>query len=571
MLDKRLFAELRSARLSFGAAVTLGVMGGVLLVLQAFLLSRIINRVFLEGAKLADVQRLLVWLVAVVIIRAGAVWLSDVAAHQVSHTIKYRLRHQLFGHLVALGPAYTQHERSGELSNTLSEGIDTLDAYFSEYVPRLTLAALVPITILVVVFPLDFLSGVVLLLTAPLIPFFMILIGKYAGHMTRQRWGILSLLSAHFLDVLQGLTTLKLFGRSHSQQNTIASVSDEFRQATMGVLRVAFLSALVLELLATISTAIVAVQIGLRLLHGHINFEAALFILILAPEFYMPLRALGASVQSATEGTAAAERIFAVLDTSPGITASGAMPPPPFTIRFDRVSYTYGERPALHDITFAIHPGQNIALVGASGSGKSTLAQLLLRFIDPQHGSILINDVQLKATSPDKWRQMVGWVPQSPYLFNDTVRANIELARPAADLEAVITAAKLAHAHDFIQTLPDGYNTRIGEQGARLSGGQAQRLALARAFLRDAPLLILDEATSNLDPEQETLIQDAINRLMEKRTVLTITHRLNTAYQADQIIVLDKGHLVQRGPHATLIEQPGVYRELVQHYTGASL
>lgn len=574
MLNRRLIAVLPLAWLGFGLSVGLGVVGGILLVLQAYFLSRIINRVFLENAALANVENLLVGLLIVVSLRAAAVWGSNTAAHHAARTVKHQLRERLFDHLLRLGPTYTQGERSGELSNTLTEGIEALDTYFSEYVPRLALAVLIPLTILVVVFPLDVLSGVVLLLTAPLIPFFMILIGNVAGRLTRQRWGILSLLNAHFLDVLQGLTTLKLFGRSRSQQQTIATVSDEFRQATMGVLRVAFLSALVLELLATISTAIVAVEIGLRLLYGHIDFEGALFILILAPEFYMPLRALGASFHSGTEGAAAAERIFDILETTPVInkpTAPIVIPTPPFTIRFEGVSYAYEDRPALHDVSFEIHPGQKVALIGASGSGKSTLAQLLLRFIEPQAGTILVNAVSLSAMLPDEWRQMVGWVPQRPYLFNDTVHANIEIAHPGADLEVVIAAAKLAHAHDFIQSLPNGYDTLIGEQGARLSGGQAQRLALARAFLKDAPLLILDEVTSSLDPEQETLIQDAINRLMEQRTVLTITHRLNTAYQADQIIVLHQGRIVQVGTHATLLEQSGIYRDLVQHYTGASL
>ncbi|GIV80748.1 MAG: thiol reductant ABC exporter subunit CydD [Anaerolineae bacterium] len=474
--------------------------------------------------------------------------------------------------MLALGPAYVRDERSGELAHTVTEGIEALHAYVSEYLPQLALAVLVPLAMLAVVFPLDLLSGIVLLLTAPMIPLLMILIGKAANWQSRRQWTQLSRMSAHFLDVLQGLPTLKIFGRSREQAATIAAVSEQFRDATMSVLRVAFLSAFVLEMLATISTAIIAVEIGLRLLYGRMAFDDALFVLILAPEYYLPLRQLGARFHAGVSGVTAAARIFAVLETRPAdcappaVTAPQGVPAPPFDLRFEDVHYAYddGDRPALNGLTLHIPAGQTVALVGPSGAGKSTIAHLLLRFImRPPPDASLVNGRDLCDLPADAWRAQIAWVPQLPYLFDGTVADNIRLGRPDASLDAVIHAAQQAGADGFIRALPDGYDTRIGERGARLSGGQAQRLALARAFLRDAPLVILDEATANLDPETEASILAAMEALRRGRTALVIAHRLHTIRDADQIAVLAGGRVVECGPHAALSAQPGPYRQLL--------
>jgi ATP-binding cassette subfamily C protein CydD len=378
-------------------------------------------------------------------------------------------------------------------------------------------------------------------------------------------------MSAHFLDVLQGLTTLKLFGRSREQAQVIAQISDRFRDATMSVLRIAFLSALALETLATISTAIIAVEIGLRLLYGRIAFDQAFFVLILAPEYYLPLRLLGTRFHAGVSGVAAAGRVFEVLETPAIITeethgsSEWDLTAASQQVTFEAIHYAYadGERPALNGVTFAIPTGRKTALVGPSGAGKSTVVQLLLRFIAPSAGRISAGGVLPERVPADEWRAQIAWVPQLPYLFAGSVADNIRLARPGAPLDDVIRAAQSAHADAFIRELPSGYDTPIGERGARLSGGQAQRIALARAFLKDAPLLILDEATSNLDPDTETLIQDAIRTLMRGRTVLIVAHRLNTVMDADQIVVLDGGRVVEIGTHADLRARDGLYRRLV--------
>ncbi len=346
------------------------------------------------------------------------------------------------------------------------------------------MAVLGPLIILVVVFPLDWLTGLIFLLTAPLIPLFMVLIGKEAEKRTSRQWRLLGRLSTHFLDVLQGLRTLKAFGLSKRQGRVIRSVSEEYARVTLGVLRVAFLSALALELLATISTAIVAVQIGLRLLYGQITFVESLFILILAPEFYFPLRQLGAAYHSGMDGIAAAGRIYALLETNSELQTGGTAPVPALEtggeIRFEEVHFAYqqGDRPSLQDVSLSIPLGGHTALVGASGAGKSTLFSLLMGFIQPDAGRIVVDGVPLSEIEMNAWRAQVSWVPQFPYLFHQTVAENILVARPGASRTEVIKAAQKANAHEFISNLPKGYDTMIGERGVRLSGGQAQRSGL---------------------------------------------------------------------------------------------
>jgi ATP-binding cassette subfamily C protein CydCD len=586
-LDKRLVSQAAGVRRGLALTIGTGLLAGIVLVGQARFLSRVVGRVFLAGDGLEQVRPLLLGLLALALARAALVWLGEVAAGRAAGRLKADLRERLAAHLLALGPAYLQGERTGELANTAVEGVEALDAYFSQYLPQLALAALVPLTFLLFVFPQDWLSGLVLLLTAPLIPVFMILIGDLARTLTRRQWAALSRMSAHFLDVLQGLATLKLLGRGQEQTETIARVGERFRETTMGVLRVAFLSALVMELVATISIALVAVQIGLRLLSGRLGFEEAFFILILAPEFYLPLRLLGARHHAAMAGLEAARRIFQVLETEdlsprpPSLRGKGGSypplfvgvgwgvglisPPSSFHLVFTGVHYAYEDerRPALHGVSFELPPGRHVALVGPSGAGKSTIAHLLLRFIEPQRGTITVDGAPLHEFPPAAWRARVAWVPQNVYLFHASVADNIRLARPDAALDEVVRAARQAHAHQFIQALPQGYETPVGERGARLSGGQAQRIALARAFLKDAPLLILDEPAAHLDPEHEALLGETFARLVQGRTVLTIAHRMSTVAGADRILVLDGGHVVQAVTHAALLEAAGLYRRMV--------
>jgi ATP-binding cassette, subfamily C, bacterial CydD len=539
-------------------------------------LSRAIDRAFLQEFGRADLRTIFLGLLIVIGLRAVTQAGIQIAAAEIAVRIKADLRRRLIAHLLRLGPSFTQRERSGELTLTATDGLDALDGYFRDYIPALFTALLIPLTILAVVLPLDWLTFAVLLVTAPLIPIFMILIGMAAGALAKSRYGQLGQMSAHFLDVMQGLTTLKLFNRSKAQIDIIAQISDRYRQSTLAVLRVAFLSAFALELLATISVAIVAVEIGLRLLYGWLPFEQALFLLVIAPEFYMPLRQLGAKFHTGQDGAAAASRLFAILDT-PAPDASGNEVVPNFgQIHFDNVSVSFeeGQRPALHDFSLTIHRGEHVALVGATGSGKSTVANLLLRFVQPSNGQILLDaatgTVPLTAVKADLWRDQIGWVSQRGYLFNLSVADNIAIGRgigqTGATVEEITAAAQAANAHDFIRQLPHGYDTVLGENGMRLSGGQAQRIVLARALLRQAALYIFDEATANLDQVSEATIQANLAALHGKATIVTIAHRLDTIRHTDRIVVLDGGRIAEIGTHDELIARRGAYFELLQAF-----
>lgn len=566
--DRRLTAQLQGRRGLLSASVGAGLAAGVATLYQAYLLSSIIDGVFRQSLELRAAGPHLVLFALAGMVRAGCAWGNQVAGSRLAGRIKTDLRLRLVRHLSALGPRYTVGERSGEIVNAAMEGVERLDAYFSRYLPQLFLAFLIPLAILLFVFPLDLLSGLVLLSTAPLIPLFMVLISGMARTKTERQWQTLRRMSAHFLDILQGLTTLKMLGRSREQGHEIARVSDRFRRRTMGVLKIAFLSALVLELVATLSVAIVAVEIGLRLLYDHIAFRQALFILILAPEFYAPLRQMGARFHAGMEGVAAAERIFAILETRPFTCGTHRSMPSMRAIVFDRVTYQYDSdrRPALEEVSLKLCAGETIALIGPSGAGKSTIAQLLLRFIDPAAGRILVDGDPLDSFDAEIWRKQVAWVPQRPYLFHQSIGENLRMARPSASLAEVVEAARQAHLHDFIASLPRGYDTPVGENGIRLSSGQAQRLALGRAFLKDAPLLILDEPTAHLDLETEEAIRDSVSRLTQERTTLLIAHRLRVVEGADHLVVMEAGQVREQGTAAQLLAARGTYYRMVQAY-----
>ncbi|MGW8250735.1 MAG: thiol reductant ABC exporter subunit CydD, partial [Anaerolineales bacterium] len=488
-------------RLFLALAVLLGFLSGIVVVIQARYTSLVIGQVFLGGSGLSRVQSALLALLAFICLRAVLIHISEMAAARGAIQITAGLRQRLFEHILDLGPVYTRGEQSGELLNTCLHGVDSLEAYFSQYLPQIAIAALVPAAYLAIIFPLDSITGLVLLLTAPLIPLFMVLIGSLGESLTEKQWRTLSRLSAYFYDILQGLTTLKTLGRSRAQAKVLQQADKRYLEITMGVLRVTFLSALALEMIATLGTAIVAVEIGLRLLYGGIAYEQALFLLLLAPEFYLPLRSLGARFHAGMAGASAVSRIFTVLDQPPpGMLPSSQAAGTPLgliNVSVENLFFTYpqpggdgsggeksgemsGKLDALHGVSLDIPAGQVTALVGPSGGGKSTLANLLLGFITPTSGDIKIDGKPLGNLSPQEWRSQVAWVPQHPYIFNDSLLENICLARPDASLEEVHQAARRAHAEEFIADLPMGYETVVGEHGARLSGGEAQRIALAR-------------------------------------------------------------------------------------------
>ncbi len=572
-LDKRLLAAVRPVAGLLLLAVFFGLAAGVLAVLQARSLSQVLASVFLGRQGLAEAMPLMLAFLGIILLRCAAGFLSDWLSTGLAARVKIQLRERIFRQVLALGPARVTASAAGDLLATGLQGVEALDAYFSQYLPQVALAGLVPLTVLLFVFPLDPLSALILLLTGPLIPFFMFLIGSNAEKLTMKQFAALGRMSAVLLDTLQGLKTLKALGRSREQAGHIATVSERYRVVTMEILRLTFLSALALEWLGTLSTAVIAVQIGLRLLYGRLPFEESFFILVIAPDFYQPLRNLGLRFHASRNGIAAANRIFAFLaGEGEGRQAQSPCQPPVdwAEIVFENVAFQYPDRdlPALDGCSFRLRRGERVALVGASGAGKTTTANLLLRFLDPDSGRILVDGCDLSTILAADWRRQIGWVPQNAHLFAGSLAENLRIAKEEALDADLWSALEQAHLADWVRAQPDGLATRIGEGGARLSGGQGQRLALARAFLRDSPLLVLDEPTAHLDPAEEALLEAATERLCQGRTVLVIAHRLATVYRSDRILLLDAGQVRETGTHAELVARSGAYARLVAAYGG---
>jgi ATP-binding cassette subfamily C protein CydD len=555
----------------------MGVLAAAAWLVLARLLSEVVDRIFLHHRTLGEVGGWLAAMAVLLVARSTFVWAGEIVAQRGANRLKSALRGRLTEKLLALGPTYTRGERTGELVHLAVEGIEALDEYMSQYQPARLLAGFVPLLVLAVVGVLDPWTLPILLFAGPILIVLLALIGGRTAALSARRFREMSWMSAHFLDMLRGLETLKLFGRSKEQVVTIERISRRFGTTTMDVLRTAFQTSLVLEWAATAATALVAIEVSLRLMAGALPFVRAFTLLLVTPEFFVPLRQLALKYHAGSAGKAAAQRLYTILDTPLSGRSSPLLEEPEapiyrvpkyLDIQFEDVyvSYEDGRRPALNGLDLRIAQGQTVALVGATGAGKSTAVNLLLRFAEPARGTVTAGGVRLAEIDPALWRTLVAWVPQHPYLFHGTIAENLCLGMPEASAESVAAAARASHADEFIERLPYGYDTQIGEQGLRLSGGQRQRLAIARAFLKDAPLLVLDEATSHLDEESEQLIQDALIRLMRARTVLVISHRLKLVDHADMIAVLDGGRVVQEGPPGLLANEAGIYGQLKVAY-----
>ncbi|THA84118.1 thiol reductant ABC exporter subunit CydD [Streptomyces sp. A0592] len=568
-IDPRLLRYARSTRLFLGAVVALGLAGAGLVVGQAMLIAEIVVGAFEQGLDGAALRTPLVLLAAVALGRALIAWLTELAAHRASAAVKSELRGRLLDRAAELGPGRPGGQRTGSLVSLATRGVDALDDYFSRYLPQLGLAVVVPVAVLARIVTEDWVSAAIIVVTLPLIPVFMVLIGMATQSRMDRQWRLLSRLSGHFLDVVAGLPTLKVFGRAKAQAESIRKITDDYRRATMRTLRIAFLSSFALELLATLSVALVAVTIGMRLVHGELDLYTGLVILILAPEAYLPLRQVGAQYHAAAEGLAAAEEIFEVLET-PGAGPAGTAELPgsaPLRIEIEGVAVRYEGRneDSPRPVSLTVGPGECVALTGPSGAGKSTLLQVLLGFVRPTAGQVRIAGADLAELSPEHWRERIAWVPQRPHLFAGTVAENVRLARPAAGDSEVTAALKDAGAWEFVSALPRGAETLLGEGGVGLSAGQRQRLALARAFLADRPVLLLDEPTAALDGETEAGIVDAVRRLAAGRTVLLVVHRPALLAVADRVVrmtagpVADaSGTLPRTGGSAADAEEPAV-------------
>ena len=532
-----------------GLDVALGLAAAVLVLLQATLLARVVAQAF-AGASLRDVSLDLVLLALTFAGRGLLAWGFELAGRRAASSVLSDLRLALVERRVRDQPLALDGVEAGEVVASAVQGVDGLGAYFARYLPQVVLASIVPVAVLAWVTAIDLTTAAVMFVTLPLVPVFMWLIGRYTEERTRERWRALRLLSGHFLDVVRGLPTLQAFNRSGAQARVLAEVGERYRLTTMATLRVGFLSGSVLELAATLGVALVAVEVGVRLSGGGLGLQAGLTVLVLAPELYLPFRQLAAQFHASADGLAVAERLFELLDAPPAVGTGGRLVPPSpreAPVRFECVSFAYASRPGLVLDRYELEllPGETVALVGPSGAGKTTVASLLLRFAEPSSGRVTVGGIDLAECRTELWRRQIAWVPQRPTIFRGSVLENIRLGDEGASDRAVREAAMLAGADRFIGSLPAGYETLVGDGNRPLSAGERRRIALARAFVRDAPLVILDEPTADLDRVSADVVAEAVERLRAGRTVLLIAHRPELVEHADRVVVLGGGTVVQ--------------------------
>jgi ABC-type multidrug transport system fused ATPase/permease subunit len=593
LMDRRLLGLIpRRTRRWIGAVVLSGWMVVLLNVVQITLIGLAIDRV----ASQAPLPR---WLLpayaSILLLRAAAAWSGRAASHRAAAQTKLSLRDRLYAHTIRLGPSFLSNERTGALVNTAVEGVENLEVYFGQYLPQLVLGGTIPLLLCAAVaVTTDWVTASVLLAIQPLIPLSLMLIQRRLRGVSDRYWAASNRLSAQFLDSQQGLPTLKMFNRSREWGEALRVQTEQLRQDTMRLLAVSQISLFFIDLVSTLGTTVVASLIAMWCLRaGALTYGEGVTLVLLSVELARPLALLASFFHAGAGGVAAAQHLFAVLDTVPEVErAPDAVPPPSLVphIRFEHVSFAYDgshvpgdgdgtatsrARSALADVSFEVRPGETVALVGASGAGKSSVLSLLMRFFDPQQGRITLGGRPLK-TLPLAWlRAQMALVAQDTYLFYGTIAENLRLARPDATGAEMEAAARVANVHDFIASLPEGYETRVGERGLTLSGGQVQRIAIARAVLKDAPIVLLDEATSHVDAENEVAIQQALERLMAPaceaelrsaatpKTVLLVAHRLSTVRNADRILVLREGRIVEQGTHETLLQLGGLYPRLM--------
>ena len=530
---------------------------------QAWFFGTLINNFIFSENTLHDERYTIIYLGIAIIVRLLAHYVQESVANRLGSAVKATFRKRALAHMFKLG---VQHkERHGDVIHMLTDGLEQVDAYVARYIPQILYAIMIPLIMGIAIVDTLPIIGIILIVTVPLIPFFMILIGKQADRLNKEQWERMSFLSGHFLDVLQGITTLKLFGRAKDQIKVIGRLSEEFKDSTLRVLRVAFLSALVLELVSTISTALIAVYLGLTLLDGEIPFFSAFFILLLAPEFYTPFRQLGAAFHTGMAGKTSILKYEEFMNRQPSLPVGGQskLQGPIQAIEIKDLTFTYEDSEnGVQHISLVAKRNSPIMLVGESGAGKSTIAHIIGGFLTAPKGAVVIDGLDVCDIDVEWWRHQITYVSQHPHIMKGTLRDVLSFGMNVSD-EEIIEACKEVQLLDVINRQQEGLDTIIGEGGLGLSGGERQRVALARAFLRKGQVLILDEVTAHLDVKTESIISSAIQRLMENKIVIIIGHRLQTMHWASTLYVLKQGRIIQQGSYEELIAVDGYFKDLV--------
>lgn len=565
MFNKRLLKESTAKKLYIPAAILSAILNSAFTILNAYFLALIVTGVFIKKLGVMEIKNFIVMFAANALLKSLVNFIIDSYIKKSSEDIKERIRVNTFTLILSSNPFKVKNQRLGEVINILTDGIENITPYYSQYIPQGFAALLIPITICIAVAFTDKLSALIMLITYPIIPFFMRLIGYKAKEVNERQWKKLNVLSSHFIEVLQGLSTLKLFGISKLQEKKVFEISEAYRKSTMEVLRISFLSALVLELAATISTAVLAVNLGLRLVYSKIDFFNAFFVLVLAPEFYLPMRQLGMKFHASLNGQVAIEKIQAAEEAfkenesdKEAFINSGQI-----AVEIKNLSFAHEEKEALNDITLSINKGEKVALVGESGSGKTTLINIISGFLKPEDGKVLINGTDINKIDKKEYVKSISIVPQFPHIFNMSIEDNVSLGS-SADLEKLLSIYESTKVSDFAEGYEGKYKTQIGEgEKVELSGGEKQRIAIARALLKASGFFILDEPTSALDPETEEMLTSIFSKDLENRTLLIAAHRLNTIKKADKIVVLSHGHIAEMGSHKELLDKKGLYYEMI--------